>query len=68
MTENIPSYSIIRLPLLMTLTGLSRSTLYDKQNPKCKRFDPTFPKRVSLGERAVGWRLGDVEAWLNAMK
>ena len=23
-----------------------------------------FPKRIKIGERRVGWRLSDVEAWL----
>jgi prophage regulatory protein len=23
-----------------------------------------FPKRIRIGERRVGWRLADVEAWL----
>jgi prophage regulatory protein len=24
----------------------------------------SFPKRIRIGERRVGWRLSDVEAWL----
>ncbi|MFA0057980.1 hypothetical protein [Vibrio echinoideorum] len=27
------------------MTGLSRSTIYDKQNPSSKRFDPHFLRK-----------------------
>ncbi|WP_219012208.1 AlpA family phage regulatory protein [Shewanella algae] len=67
MNDINPSFSIIRLKALMQLTGLSRSSIYEKQNPKSPRFDPKFPKKVSLGERAVGWYLGDVESWLRTI-
>jgi len=59
---------IIRLKELVAMTGLSRSTIYDKQNPKSPRFDPSFPQKISLGTRAVGWFQREVEAWLNSMK
>jgi len=58
---------IIRLKDVLVITGLSRSTIYDKQNPKSIRFDPLFPKKIKLGARAVGWLKGEVEAWLDSM-
>ena len=60
--------SIIRLKELTTMLGLSRSTIYDKQNPKSSRFDPSFPQKIHLGARAVGWVLGEIEFWLDSMK
>jgi prophage regulatory protein len=62
------SSSIIRLKTLTILTGLSRSTIYDKQNPKSPRFDPTFPQKINLGARAVGWFQEEIEAWLDSMR
>lgn len=59
---------IIRLKELVALTGLSRSTIYDKQNPKSPRFDPSFPKKIHLGARAVGWFQEEIEVWLNSMR
>lgn len=59
---------IIRLNELTSLVGLSRSTIYDKQDPKSPRFDPTFPQKISLGARAVGWYQKEVEFWLDSMK
>ena len=62
-----PYNAIIRLKELIILIELSRSTIYDKQNPKSKRYDPNFPKRIKLGARAVGWRRADVNSWLDSM-
>lgn len=59
---------IIRLKELVVLTGLSRSTIYDKQNPKSPRFDPLFPQKIKLGMRAVGFFKEEAEAWLNSMR
>lgn len=61
------SNQIIRLIDVKAITGLSRSTIYDKQDPKSKRFDPLFPKRIKLGARAVGWLRSDLDSWLDSM-
>jgi prophage regulatory protein len=65
MTEpNKPSYSIERRRSLETRLGLSRSTIYDKINPKSPRHDPTFPKPIRLGSGAVGWLAHEIDEWL----
>ncbi|MCS6115875.1 AlpA family phage regulatory protein [Shewanella baltica] len=68
MFDATPSYSIIRLVSVIQLTGLSRSTIYDKQNPRSPRYDSTFPKKVTLGARAVGWYMQEVEQWLQGRR
>ena len=52
--------SIIRLPVVMARTGLSRSTIY------AKIAAGEFPEPISLGARAVGWISDEIEAWLIA--
>jgi prophage regulatory protein len=42
--------------------GLSRTTIWRKER------DGTFPKRVRLGSRAVGYLRSDLEAWLQSLK
>ncbi|MEZ8743400.1 MULTISPECIES: helix-turn-helix transcriptional regulator [unclassified Vibrio] len=49
MSQQLIPISIIRLPEVMRITGLSRPTIYRRI------AEGTFPKRVSLGERAVGF-------------
>ena len=49
---------ILRLPSIIELTGLSRSTIY------LRISKGEFPAPVSLGGRAVGWVEEDVNIWL----
>jgi prophage regulatory protein len=50
--------AILKLPVVKTRSGLSRSTIY------ARIADGTFPAPVSLGVRAVGWREEEVEEWI----
>lgn len=50
--------AILRRSQVQEETGLSRSTIYQRIRAK------TFPPAVQLGPRAVGWRRGDIDAWL----
>ncbi|MFV1976005.1 MAG: helix-turn-helix transcriptional regulator [Candidatus Scalindua sp.] len=52
------SEAILRLPLVKTRTGLSRSTIY------LRIKEGSFPKPVSLGARAVGWLESEIDSWL----
>ena len=47
------------------MTGLSRSTIYDRINPKSKRYDPDFPKPVKFGH-LTRWRLSEVQSWIQS--
>lgn len=61
--------TIIRRKQVEARTGLSRSSIYARmrQNPKRPGdYDPTFPKPVSVGAKAVGWIEAEVEAWIAA--
>ena len=60
---------ILRRKQVEGKTGLSRSNIYSRLrfNPKRpKEFDPTFPKPIDLGERAVGWVESEIDDWINA--
>ena len=48
--------SIMRLPDVISCTGLSRSTIYAQISKGL------LPRPVSLGARAVGWPADEVEA------
>lgn len=54
----------LRLKQVVERTGLSKSNIYDRLNPKSPRYDPTFPRQFKLGMSAVGWLKSDIEAWL----
>lgn len=67
--QPINTLTILRRKQVEARTGLSRSTIYAKLRGNPKRpsdFDPTFPKPVAIGVRAVGWVEAEIEAWLAA--
>ena len=49
---------ILRLPIVLDRTGLSRSTVYQRVT------EGKFPRPVSLGASAVGWIETEVEEWI----
>ena len=51
---------MIRLPAVMELTGLSKSTIYARAK------DGQFPKPVNLGNSLSAWVEDEVEAWIDA--
>ena len=58
---------MLRIADVMRKTGLSRSGIYAKQNPKDKRrYDASFPKGVKLGANTTAWPSEEVDAWLQA--
>ncbi|HIF9109853.1 TPA: AlpA family phage regulatory protein [Photobacterium damselae] len=50
---------IVREAERKQITSISRAQAYQLE----KRG--LFPKRVRLGSRSVGWRLSDLEEWMN---
>ncbi|MCU4492805.1 AlpA family phage regulatory protein [Acinetobacter guillouiae] len=57
---------IMRLSEVSKLSGLSRSTLYEKLNEKSSRYDKTFPKQLKLSRNAVGWLEHEILEWLES--
>lgn len=51
---------MLRLEEVMSMTGLSRSSIYAMAK------QGSFPKQIQIGPRAVRWNSQTVEAWLTA--
>ena len=49
----------LRLPKLLQLLGVSRSSVYLWMS------NGTFPKPKRFGPRTVAWKFSDIEAWLD---
>ncbi len=49
--------ALLRMALVVALTGLSRATLYRLMDKG------EFPKSVQLSKHSVAWRQADVAAW-----
>jgi prophage regulatory protein len=54
----VPPIVILRLPQVCRITGLCRSLVYELE------ANGTFPRRVPLGARSVGWVEAEVQSWL----
>jgi prophage regulatory protein len=52
---------LIRLKEVLRLTGLSRSTIYNRMGKG------HFPKPVKLGERMVAWVESEIEDWIEEL-
>lgn len=50
---------LIRLPDVMSITGLKRSTIYFKMK------EGNFPNNIPIGERSVAWVEGEVINWID---
>ena len=61
--------TILRRKQVEARTGLSRSSIYARLRKNPKRpadYDPTFPRPISVGAKAVGWIEAEIDAWLTA--
>lgn len=61
--------AVLRPSDASAFTGLGKSTLYAKCNPNSSIYDPTFPKKIKLGDGkngAVGWLESELTNWVNS--
>lgn len=60
---------VARLPRVIELTGLGRSSIYNRMDSRSRYFDSTFPRCFSLSASesgAVGWDEEEIKAWVAA--
>lgn len=53
---------LLRLPEVIDMTGLSRSTIGRMEAEK------KFPKRVKVTDGIVTWRLTEIQRWIKQQK
>lgn len=61
------SQMLLRMPALIERTGLSRSGIYARLDPRSRYYDPCFPRQVHLSSSrrgAVAWLAPEVDAWI----
>ena len=56
-TTDRTSPMFLRMPMVVRMTGLCRSTIYKMISEK------KFPSPVRIGDRAVAWRQKDLDIW-----
>lgn len=65
-TEPKKAMQILRMAEVTRRVGLSKSTIYDRINPKSTRYDNTFPKPIKIGLSAVGWLEEHINGWIES--
>ena len=63
-TQHPPARRVVRLPEVLEITGLSRTTIWRRER------DGSFPAPIRLGgehTRAVGWREHDIYDWIDSL-
>lgn len=61
--------TLIRLPQLVAMTSLSRSSVYARLDSTSRYFDPDFPRPIKLSPHRNGgtaWVLDEVTAWIES--
>ncbi len=51
---------LLRLPTVISLTGMSRSSIY------AEMANGAFPTSIKLTERSVAWDADVIDAWITA--
>ena len=65
-TEPKKALQILRMAEVTRRVGLSKSTIYDRINPKSTRYDDTFPKPIKIGLSAIGWLDEHINSWIES--
>lgn len=52
--------TILRLSQVISRTGLSRSTIYQRIS------EGAFPGQINLGANSVGWVESEINAWISS--
>lgn len=68
MNHNSSQLTMLRMKHMLTKLGISRSSIYEKINPKSPRYDPSFPKPIKLGSAAIGWVEEEVDQWVRDLR
>ena len=56
----LSNQTVVRPKEAAAMLGISRKHLY------ALAARPDFPKRVRVSDRVVGWRVADIEAWIDS--
>lgn len=53
---------------LVEMLNISRSTIYDWQNNKSPRYDPSFPKKIKVGASCVRYSIAEIKEWIETKR
>lgn len=60
---------LLRRQQVESITGLKRSSIYNRLNPRSKQYDASFPRPITLSSTkkgSVAWVVEEVYAWVSS--
>ncbi|MEG0131935.1 MAG: AlpA family phage regulatory protein, partial [Acinetobacter sp.] len=51
---------------VIELTGVCRSTIYEMMDEDSPYYDPTFPKKVKITQKRIGWSAYEIHQWIES--
>ncbi|MCU4337987.1 MULTISPECIES: AlpA family transcriptional regulator [Acinetobacter] len=57
---------IINIHQVVLFVGVSRSTIYEMMDENSPYFDPTFPKKITISQKRIGWSAWEINQWIEA--
>jgi prophage regulatory protein len=60
------AHRLLRRKQVEQAIGLSRSTIYARLDKNSPRYDPTFPKPITLGSMSVAWVESEIQGWISS--
>ncbi|WP_336041450.1 helix-turn-helix transcriptional regulator [Acinetobacter dispersus] len=57
---------IINIHQVVFFVGVSRSTIYEMMDENSPYYDPTFPKKVTISHKRIGWSAWEINQWIEA--
>lgn len=64
MATTQPNDRFCRLKDIMEMLNVSKTSIYDRMNPRSPRYDSEFPRRVKVGHGTVAWRESEIQQWM----
>ncbi len=55
---------LINIKQVVDFTGVSRSTIYEMMDEFSPYYDPTFPKKVTITTKRIGWSAWEINQWI----
>ncbi len=56
----------ISLNQVIEFTGVCRSTIYEMMDEDSPYYDPTFPKKVKITQKRIGWSAWEINQWIES--
>lgn len=57
---------IINIHQVVLFVCVSRSTIYEMMDENSPYYDPTFPKKVMISQKRIGWSAWEIHQWIEA--